>query len=85
MPLHLHTLFMRLMLEQAEARLRWAAWAREQIESWPNIDTGDADAVREILRTTLLAAEREAAHCATGTGAALTRSGVIAEHWRRRE
>jgi DNA-binding PadR family transcriptional regulator len=57
-PLHLSTLFMRLMLEQAEARLRWAAWAREQIESWADIDTGDVHAMREILRATLLAAEQ---------------------------
>jgi PadR family transcriptional regulator AphA len=59
-PLHLSTLFMRLMLEQAEVRLRWAAWARAQIESSANLATGDMDVTLEILRTTLSAASQDA-------------------------
>jgi DNA-binding PadR family transcriptional regulator len=58
-PLHLSTLFMRLMLEQAETRLRWATWARGQIESWPNLATGDEDLTLEILRSTLSAEQQD--------------------------
>jgi PadR family transcriptional regulator AphA len=61
-PLHLSTLFMRLMLEQAEARLRWAAWAREQIESWPDIASGDTEATLELLRSTVSAADQDSAN-----------------------
>src|SRR5437588_5717015 len=52
-PLHLNTLFLRLMLEQAEARLRWAEWASEQVESWPEVATSDPGATLETLRSVL--------------------------------
>jgi PadR family transcriptional regulator AphA len=58
-PLHLSTLFLRLMLEQAEARLRWAKWAADQVEGWPDAATGDVEATLNILRSTLQAAEQE--------------------------
>ena len=58
-PLHLNTLFLRLMLEQAETRLRWTEWAIKQVESWPDVATGDVEATREILRSVLRSAGRE--------------------------
>jgi len=58
-PFHLSTLFLRLMLEQAEARLRWAKWAADQVEVWPDAATGDLEATLNILRSTLQTAEQE--------------------------
>jgi DNA-binding PadR family transcriptional regulator len=53
-PVHLSTLFNRLMLEQAETRLHWAKWAIEQVESWPDANgPADAEAILDILRATL--------------------------------
>jgi PadR family transcriptional regulator AphA len=52
-PLHLNTLFLRLMLEQAEARLRWAKWASEQVETWTDPATGDEEATLQTLRSVL--------------------------------
>jgi DNA-binding PadR family transcriptional regulator len=52
-PLHLNTLFLRLMLDQAETRLHWAAWAIKQVETWPDVATGDPDATRETLHSLL--------------------------------
>ena len=57
-PLHLSALFQRLMLEQADVRLRWAKWAADQVETWPDADTGNLAATLDILRATLEAAER---------------------------
>jgi hypothetical protein len=47
------------MLEQAEARLRWAKWAADQVEVWPDAATGDLEATLNILRSTLQTAEQE--------------------------
>jgi DNA-binding PadR family transcriptional regulator len=58
-PLHLSTLFQQLMLEQAETRLRWANWAIDQVEAWPNAATGDHQTTLNILRSTLQTAEQE--------------------------
>ena len=59
-PLHLSTLFQRLMLDQAEARLRWAKWAADQVEAWPDSGvTGNPEATLNILRSHLQAAEQE--------------------------
>src|SRR5215471_4242061 len=59
-PLHLSTLFQRLMLDQAEARLRWAKWAADQVEAWPDAGvTGDPEATLNILRSHLQAADEE--------------------------
>jgi DNA-binding PadR family transcriptional regulator len=52
-PLHLNTIFLRLMLEQAEARLRWAKWASEQVETWTDPATGDEEATLQTLRSVL--------------------------------
>lgn len=57
-PLHLSTLFVRLMLEQADARLRWAKWAADQVEAWPDAAAGNPEATLNILRSTLQAAEQ---------------------------
>ena len=59
-PLHLSTLFQRLMLDQAQARLRWAKWAADQVEAWPDSGaTGNPEATLNILRSHLEAAEQE--------------------------
>ena len=59
-PLHLSTLFQRLMLDQAVARLRWAKWAADQVEAWPDSGvTGNPEATLKILRSHLQAAEQE--------------------------
>jgi DNA-binding PadR family transcriptional regulator len=58
-PLHLNTLFLRLMLEQAEARLNWVRWATEHVQSWPDVATGDEEATLDILHSTLQAAEQQ--------------------------
>lgn len=58
-PLDLSTLFVRLMLEQAEVRLRWAKWAADQVEAWPDAATGNPEATLEILRSILQTAEQE--------------------------
>jgi DNA-binding PadR family transcriptional regulator len=58
-PLHLATLFQRLMLDQADARLRWAKWAADQIEAWPDATTGNPEATLKTLRSTLQRAEQE--------------------------
>jgi DNA-binding PadR family transcriptional regulator len=58
-PLDLSTLFVRLMLEQAEARLRWAKWAADQVEAWPDAATGNPEATLDTLRTILQSAEQE--------------------------
>ena len=58
-PLHLSTLFQRLMLEQAEARQRWAKWAADQIEAWPDAAAGNPEATLNILRSHLEAAEQD--------------------------
>jgi DNA-binding PadR family transcriptional regulator len=52
-PLHLSTLFLRLMLDQAEARLRWAKWATEQVETWTDDATGNDEDTLQILRSLL--------------------------------
>jgi DNA-binding PadR family transcriptional regulator len=56
-PLHLATLFLRLMFDQAQTRLRWAEWAIGQVETWPDAAVGDAEATHETLRSVLHAAE----------------------------
>jgi DNA-binding PadR family transcriptional regulator len=58
-PLHLSTLFQHLMLEQAETRLRWAKWAADQVEAWPDATTGNPEATVNILRSHLQAPEQE--------------------------
>jgi DNA-binding PadR family transcriptional regulator len=58
-PLHLNTLFLRLMLDQAETRLRWAEWATEQVKSWNDVTTGDHETTLNILRSALQTAEQE--------------------------
>lgn len=58
-PLHLSTLFQRLMLEQAEARLRWAKWAADQVEAWPDAASGNPEATLNILRSNLQTAEQD--------------------------
>jgi PadR family transcriptional regulator, regulatory protein AphA len=57
-PLHLNTLFLCLMLDQAKTRQRWAEWAIRQVESWPDAAGGDVEATLEVLRSVLLSAER---------------------------
>lgn len=58
-PLHLSTLFLRLMLDQAEARLRWAQWAADQVEAWPDSVSGNPEATLDILRSNLQRADQE--------------------------
>jgi|SRR6476646_8948327 PadR family transcriptional regulator AphA len=59
-PLHLSTLFLRLMLDQAETRLRWAKWAADQIEVWPDSGlAGNPEATLNILRSLLQTAEQD--------------------------
>jgi PadR family transcriptional regulator, regulatory protein AphA len=55
-PLHLSTLFVRLMFDQAQTRQRWAEWALSQVETWPDAVAGDAEATLETLHSVLLAA-----------------------------
>jgi PadR family transcriptional regulator, regulatory protein AphA len=57
-PLHLSTLFLRLMFDQAQTRLRWAEWASSQVETWPDVAAGDTDGMLETLRSVLLAGEQ---------------------------
>lgn len=52
-PLHLNTLFLRLMLDQAETRLRWAKWATDQVETWRDAATGDRETTLKTLRSAL--------------------------------
>ena len=47
------------MLEQAEARLRWAKWAADQVEAWPDAATGNPEAPLNNLRSTLQTPEQE--------------------------
>jgi DNA-binding PadR family transcriptional regulator len=51
---HINALFFRWNWEQVETNARWAAWAIEQVESWPDTVTGaDLDASLETFREVL--------------------------------
>ena len=52
---HLSALGLRLYQEQEEATRRWARWAREQVEQWPDtVDHGEWDAAAVLAEIATL-------------------------------
>jgi DNA-binding PadR family transcriptional regulator len=51
---HVNALLFRLFSEQAETHARWAQWAINQVDSWPDVATpADADAALDTFREAL--------------------------------
>jgi DNA-binding PadR family transcriptional regulator len=51
---HINALFFRLMWEQAEMHARWANWASQQVERWPDTtEPADAEAALDVFRSAL--------------------------------
>ena len=52
--LHVNAIFFRLMWEQTTTQLRWAEWAIEQVERWPETtEPGDVEAALDVFRSVL--------------------------------
>ena len=48
--IHVNALLASLSIEQAQAAVRWAGWAREAVSSWKTTETPDVDWAVETLR-----------------------------------
>jgi len=49
--MHLNVLVVRLQVEQELTVLRWARWARAQVETWPSVDVPDDWDASALLAT----------------------------------
>jgi PadR family transcriptional regulator, regulatory protein AphA len=51
---HVNSLIFRWVWEQAETNARWAEWAIQQVEAWPDVaEPADREAALEVFRSAL--------------------------------
>jgi DNA-binding PadR family transcriptional regulator len=57
---HMNSLLFRWLSEQAELNARWAQWAIERVESWPDVtDPQDVEASLDVFRSALSSHARQ--------------------------
>jgi len=49
--MHLNVLVVRLQVQQELTVLRWARWARAQVETWPSVSEPDDWDAKALLAT----------------------------------
>jgi DNA-binding PadR family transcriptional regulator len=47
---HVNVLLLTLVVEQARAASRWATWAAEEVEQWPDTTTADVEWAEGVIR-----------------------------------
>ncbi len=47
---HVNALLLTLMVEQARAASRWATWAAQEVENWPDTSTADVEWAGRVIR-----------------------------------